>query len=32
MLGLVWLVIGIVYLAYLTRFFQAAPPEMDFAE
>jgi amino acid transporter len=31
-LGLVWLVIGIGYLAYLTRFFQAAPPEMDFAE
>lgn len=31
-LGLVWLVIGIAYLAYLTRFFQAAPPEMDFAE
>jgi len=31
-LGLIWLAIGIVYLAYLTRFFQAAPPEMDFAE
>ena len=31
-LGLVWLVIGIGYLAYLTRFFQSAPPEMDFAE
>jgi amino acid transporter len=31
-LGLVWLAVGIVYLAYLTRFFQAAPPEMDFAE
>jgi amino acid transporter len=31
-LGLVWLVVGIAYLAYLTRFFQAAPPEMDFAE
>jgi amino acid transporter len=31
-LGLIWLVVGIAYLAYLTRFFQAAPPEMDFAE
>lgn len=31
-LGLIWLVIGIGYLAYLTRFFQSAPPEMDFAE
>jgi amino acid transporter len=31
-LGLVWLVVGIGYLAYLTRFFRAAPPEMDFAE
>ena len=24
--------IGIVYLAYLTRFFRKAPPEMDFEE
>ena len=31
-LGLVWLTVGIVYLAYLTSFFQVAPPEMDFAE
>ena len=31
-LGLVWLSIGVVYLAYLTKFFQKAPPEMDFAE
>lgn len=31
-LGIIWLVIGIVYLAYLTQFFQSAPPEMDFAE
>ncbi len=31
-LGLVWLAIGIGYLAYLTRFFQAAPPELDFSE
>ncbi|WP_341487301.1 APC family permease [Pararhizobium sp. A13] len=31
-LGLVWLLIGVVYLAYLTRVFQTAPPEMDFAE
>ncbi|PSJ58582.1 APC family permease [Pseudaminobacter soli (ex Li et al. 2025)] len=32
LLGLVWLVIGIVYLGYLTQFFRVAPPEMDFAE
>ncbi|MGO4568062.1 APC family permease [Rhizobium sp. 2YAF20] len=31
-LGVVWLAVGIVYLGYLTRFFQTAPPEMDFAE
>lgn len=31
-LGLVWLAVGVAYLAYLTRFFQVAPPEMDFAE
>lgn len=31
-LGLVWLVIGIAYLAYLTKAFQTAPPEMDFAD
>lgn len=32
MLGLIWLAIGVAYLAYLTRFFQVATPEMDFAE
>jgi amino acid transporter len=31
-LGLVWLVLGVVYLGYLTQFFRVAPPEMDFAE
>ncbi|MFD1983955.1 APC family permease [Mesorhizobium newzealandense] len=31
-LGLVWLAVGVAYLAYLTSFFQVAPPEMDFAE
>ncbi|UVK40325.1 APC family permease [Mesorhizobium sp. AR10] len=31
-LGLIWLAVGVVYLAYLTSFFQSAPPEMDFAE
>ncbi|HEX9339304.1 MAG TPA: APC family permease [Pseudonocardiaceae bacterium] len=31
-LGLSWLAIGIVYLAYLTRGFRRPPPEMDFVE
>ncbi len=31
-LGLIWLAVGVLYLAYITRFFQSAPPEMDFAE
>ncbi|HEY3752066.1 MAG TPA: APC family permease [Pseudonocardiaceae bacterium] len=31
-LGLIWLGIGIIYLAYLTRGFRKPPPEMDFAE
>ncbi|MFB9981136.1 APC family permease [Mesorhizobium kowhaii] len=31
-LGLVWLAVGVAYLAYLTSFFQVAPPEMDFAQ
>jgi putrescine importer len=31
-LGLAWLGVGLVYLAYLTRAFQTAPPELDFAE
>jgi amino acid transporter len=32
LLGIVWLAVGVIYLAYLTRFFQVAPPEMEFAE
>ena len=31
-LGLVWLGLGVVYLAVLTRGFRAAPPEMAFEE
>lgn len=31
-LGILWLVVGVGYLAYLTRFFQLAPPEVEFAE
>jgi putrescine importer len=31
-LGAAWVVIGFIYLLYLTRFFKAEPPEMDFAE
>ncbi|MEQ5836690.1 APC family permease [Marinobacter sp. NFXS9] len=31
-LGLVWLAIGLVHLAYLTRFFSRQPPEVDFSE
>ena len=31
-MGGIWLVIGIGYLAYLTRGFTVAPPEMDFTE
>jgi putrescine importer len=32
LLGVIWLVIGVGYLAYLTRFFQHAPPEVAFQE
>jgi putrescine importer len=32
MLGLIWLVLGLVYLAFLTRGFRAAPPEMKVGE
>ncbi|MGQ3214987.1 MAG: APC family permease [Shinella sp.] len=32
LLGVIWLVIGLGYLAYLTRFFQLAPPEVEFQE
>lgn len=31
-LGLGWLAIGVVYLAYLTKGFKQEPPEMDFSE
>ncbi|MCI2423717.1 APC family permease [Saccharopolyspora sp. K220] len=31
-LGSIWLVVGIVYLAYLTRLFRTPPPTMDVAE
>lgn len=31
-LGLVWLAIGIVHLAYITGLFQRDPPELDFAQ
>lgn len=31
-LGLIWLAIGFVHLAYLTRFFSRQPPEVDFSE
>jgi putrescine importer len=30
-LGLIWLALGIAYLAYLTRGFRNAPPEMEFS-
>jgi putrescine importer len=32
LLGMIWLVIGVAYLAYLTRLFQMAPPEVEFQE
>lgn len=32
LLGLIWLGLGVLYLAGLTRFFRRPPPEMDFAE
>ncbi|MFF1280510.1 APC family permease [Streptomyces sp. NPDC058299] len=31
-LGLVWLSLGVLYLAYLTRMFRVPPPEMSFTE
>ncbi|WP_218952113.1 APC family permease [Amycolatopsis anabasis] len=31
-LGLVWLALGVAYLAWLTRFFRVPPPELTFAE
>ncbi|WP_245443322.1 hypothetical protein [Labrys okinawensis] len=31
-LGLIWLALGAAYLAYLTRLFSQAQPEMDFVE
>ncbi|MFH9982535.1 APC family permease [Streptomyces sp. NPDC017179] len=31
-LGLIWLAVGVLYLAYLTRLFRTPPPEIDFSE
>ena len=31
-LGCIWLALGVAYLAYLTRFFSQAAPELDFVE
>ncbi|MFI9599444.1 APC family permease [Streptomyces sp. NPDC004069] len=31
-LGLIWLALGVLYLAYLTRLFRTPPPEIDFTE
>ncbi|MFG2637695.1 APC family permease [Streptomyces sp. NPDC048362] len=31
-LGLIWLGLGVAYLAYLTRMFRVPPPEMSFTE
>ncbi|AXI81281.1 APC family permease [Peterkaempfera bronchialis] len=31
-LGLIWLGLGVAYLAYLTGMFRTAPPEMEFSE
>jgi putrescine importer len=31
-LGLIWLGLGVVYPAYLTRLFRVPPPEMAFTE
>ncbi len=31
-MGGIWLVLGFVYLVYLTRGFKVEPPEMDFSE
>ncbi|PEL10468.1 APC family permease [Bacillus sp. AFS017336] len=31
-LGSIWLVVGLVYLLYLTKFFRQRPPEFDFNE
>ncbi|MGJ6964154.1 APC family permease [Streptosporangium sp. G11] len=31
-LGLIWLGLGVIYLAYLTRMFRLPPPELEFAE
>ncbi len=28
-LGIVWLAVGIAYLAHLTRFFRVPPPDLD---
>lgn len=31
-LGMVWLALGVAYLAYLTRFFRLPPPELELTE
>jgi putrescine importer len=31
-LGVIWLALGVAYLAWLTRLFRVAPPAMDFSE
>lgn len=31
-IGLIWLVVGLVYLAFLTRGFRRRPPELEFAD
>ncbi|HEY4023278.1 MAG TPA: APC family permease [Pseudonocardiaceae bacterium] len=32
LLGVIWLVLGVLYLTYLTRGFRRQPPEVDFTE
>jgi amino acid transporter len=32
LLGVIWLILGILYLTYLTRGFRRPPPEVDFTE
>lgn len=31
-LGMLWLALGVAYLAYLTRMFRVPPPEMAFSD
>jgi amino acid transporter len=32
LLGVIWLILGVIYLTYLTRGFRRPPPEVDFSE